>query len=116
MEPALIIGLTESITLAIIGIVGKWIVSRNEASNKKIAKRNSRIAQARDKEQLAFKKQIRAALDLTNDLTIAIQTGQTNGYITQSQEKFNKAIEDAKVAEQEARQELDKLYLEELCY
>ena len=63
MEPALIIGLTESITLAIIGIVGKWIVSRNEASNKKIAKRNSRIAQARDKEQLAFKKQIRGALE-----------------------------------------------------
>ena len=109
---ALILGLTEAITVAVIGGGFKLLSARQERIAKKQASRNKRVAKARDKEQVAFKQQIKAAINLTNDLTIAVQTGQTNGFITQSQERFEKAVEKADKMEIEAKHELESIYSE----
>ena len=101
-----IVGFAQGITVAIVSVVGKIIISKQN----KAAKKTRAVAIARDKEQVAFKQQIKSAITLTSHLTTAIQTGQTNGYITKAWDKFKEDVEDAEDAEMAAQKELDNIY------
>ena len=117
MTPGVLIALISLFPAVILVIIKQFFNQQNrkqEIRDKAIVERNTEIGKARDDAQEAFELQIEAALDMTNDLVVAVQTGQTNGFITDSKNKFDKAVERAKQKKVKANSELKKAYSKEI--